>query len=96
MAKHASAEKRDRQRIVRTERNRSTKATVRTFIKKARVAIATPATEAGDVSTAVTQASSAVDKAAQKGIVHPKKAARTKARLARAAHKASMAAAAKA
>jgi len=88
MAKHPSAEKRDRQRIVRTERNRSTKAAVRTFIKKARVAIAAPNAEADAVNASLIQASSAVDKAAQKGIVHPKKAARTKARLARAAHKA--------
>ena len=88
MAKHASAEKRNRQRIVRTERNRSTKAAVRTFIKKARLAIEAPSTDAGAVTASVTKASSAVDKAAQKGIIHPKKAARTKARLARAAHKA--------
>lgn len=92
MAKHASAEKRDRQRIVRTERNRSTKAAVRTFIKRARLAIEAPKGEAEAITTSVIKASSAVDKAAQKGIIHPKKAARTKARLARAAHKAMTAA----
>lgn len=96
MPKHASAEKRDRQRIVRTERNRSVKATVRTFIKKARIALEAPNAQADEVSKAIVVASSTIDKAAQKGIVHPKKAARTKARLARAAHKAAQASAAKA
>lgn len=88
MAKHASAEKRNRQRVVRTARNRSTKAAIRTFVKKARLAIASPTPQTEEVWESVIKASSAVDKAAQKGIVHPKKAARTKARLARAAHKA--------
>jgi len=88
MAKHASAVKRNRQRIVRTARNRSTKAAIRTFVKKARLAIASPTPQAEEVWTLVVKASSAIDKAAQKGIVHPKKAARTKSRLARAAHKA--------
>ena len=39
MANHPSAEKRNRQRIVRTERNRALKSALRTTIKKARAAV---------------------------------------------------------
>jgi small subunit ribosomal protein S20 len=91
MANHPSAEKRDRQRIRRTERNRSVKAAVRTFVKKARTTIGTAGAKKDDVAAAVLAAVRSVDKAASKGAVHPKKAARTKARLARAAHKAAVA-----
>ena len=87
MANHASAEKRNRQRIARTERNRSVKGAVRTLLKKARAAIATPDTKAADSATAIAAAVKAVDRAASKGVVHPKTAARAKSRLARAAHK---------
>jgi small subunit ribosomal protein S20 len=82
MANHASAEKRNRQRIGRTERNRSVKGAVRTLLKKARTAITS-----GDSAAAVAAAVKAVDRAAAKGVVHPKMAARTKSRLAKAAHK---------
>ena len=88
MANHPSAEKRNRQRIVRTERNRSIRGAVRTLVKKARSAV-----EAGsnpeDTARVVSAAMRAVDHAASKGVVHPKTAARTKSRLAKAAHKAS-------
>jgi small subunit ribosomal protein S20 len=86
MANHASAEKRNRQRIRKTDRNRSVKGAVRTLLKKARAAVAT-ATKPGDFSTAMAAAIRAVDRAASKGVVHPKMAARTKSRLAKAAHK---------
>jgi small subunit ribosomal protein S20 len=82
MANHPSAEKRNRQRIVRTERNRSVKGAVRTLVKKARAAIVS-----GDSASAVAAAVKAVDRAASKGVVHPKTAARAKSRLAKAAHK---------
>ena len=87
MANHASAEKRNRQRITRTERNRSVKGAVRTLLKKARAALATPDANAADSASAVAAAVKAVDRAASKGVVHPKTAARAKSRLARAAHK---------
>ena len=87
MANHASAEKRNRQRITRTERNRSVKGAVRTLLKKARAALATPDAKAADSASAVAAAVKAVDRAASKGVVHPKTAARAKSRLARAAHK---------
>jgi len=86
MANHASAEKRNRQRIRRTERNRSVKGSVRTLLKKARAALA-PSAKAGDSAAALAAAIKAVDRAASKGIVHAKMAARAKSRLARAAHK---------
>jgi small subunit ribosomal protein S20 len=85
MANHPSAEKRNRQRIVRTERNRSVKGAVRTLLKKARAAIAAP--KATDTAAAMAAAIKAVDRAASKGIVHPKMAARAKSRLAKAAQK---------
>ena len=87
MANHASAEKRNRQRIRRTERNRSVKGAVRTLLKKARAALAAPSAKAGDSAAALAAAIKAVDRAASKGVVHVKMAARAKSRLARAAHK---------
>jgi small subunit ribosomal protein S20 len=86
MANHASAEKRNRQRIRRTERNRAVKGAVRTLVKKARAAIGASGKPA-DTLTAVAEAIKAVDRAASKGVVHAKTAARTKSRLARAAAK---------
>jgi small subunit ribosomal protein S20 len=86
MANHPSAEKRNRQRIRRTERNRSVKGAVRTLLKKARAALAAPA-QPGDSAAALAAAIKAVDRAASKGVVHPKMAARAKSRLAKAANK---------
>jgi small subunit ribosomal protein S20 len=87
MANHPSAEKRNRQRIRRTDRNRSVKGAVRTLLKKARAAIAAAGAKPGDSDAAVAAAIKAVDRAASKGVVHPKMAARSKSRLAKAAHK---------
>ena len=47
MANHASADKRNRQRVVRTARNRRVRSTVRTVLKKAREAL-----EKGDAKAA--------------------------------------------
>jgi small subunit ribosomal protein S20 len=91
MANHASAEKRNRQRINRTRRNRSVKSAVRSAIKLARTAVAG---QKQDAQSLVVAASSALDRAASKGVVHRKAAARSKARLARALFKASKPAAA--
>ncbi|MCU0653999.1 MAG: 30S ribosomal protein S20 [Polyangiaceae bacterium] len=89
MANHASADKRNRQRIARTTRNRSIKAAVRTKVKAARSAetLASPEGKAK-----VVEAVSSLDRAASKGVIHPRTASRKKARLARAAHKAALAA----
>ncbi|MDW8250413.1 MAG: 30S ribosomal protein S20 [Myxococcales bacterium] len=88
MANHPSAEKRNRQRITRTARNRSIKSAVRTKVKAARLA-----NEAGspEAKTKLIEAISFLDRAASKGVIHPKTASRKKARLARAAHKAASA-----
>jgi small subunit ribosomal protein S20 len=79
VANHASAEKRNRQRITRTERNRAVKSSVRTLVKKVRAAIA--AKDKTAATAALQSATSDLDKAATKGAVHPKAAARTISRL---------------
>jgi small subunit ribosomal protein S20 len=85
MANHASAVKRNRQRIKKTARNRAGKSTLRTELKKARATVtSTPAT-AGE---AVKAAESALDRAASKGTIPAKRASRVKGRLAAALHKA--------
>ena len=56
MANHASAEKRNRQRITRTARNKARKSAVRTFVKKVRAAI-----DAKDVAGASTALRAAVE-----------------------------------
>lgn len=79
MANHASAEKRNRQRIKRTVKNRAVTSSVRTAVKKARSAIA-----GGDAKAAqatVKAASLALAKAASKGVVHPRAASRVTSRI---------------
>jgi small subunit ribosomal protein S20 len=88
MANHASAVKRNRQRITRTARNRAGKSELRTEVKKARAALKeAPATAAASIKSAV----SALDRAASKGTIPAKRASRVKGRLAAALHKASAA-----
>lgn len=89
MANHASAEKRNRQRIVKTARNRATKASVRTDVKKVRAAVT--AGKKDEAAKALVVAASHLDKAAKKGAIHKKAASRTQARLAKALHKLSQA-----
>jgi len=66
-----------RQSEKRHDRNVETKSRLKTLFKKAKVAGSPPL---------VSEAESAFDKAATKGVVHPNKAARKKSRLAKAAH----------
>ena len=82
MANHPSAEKRNRQRIKRTRRNRSIKGAVRTIVGKARTAVGSGEKTAASL---VLSAVRALDRAASKGAIHWKKASRTKSRLARQA-----------
>jgi small subunit ribosomal protein S20 len=85
MANHPSAEKRNRQRLVRAERNQAVRSSLRTAVKKARAAIA-----AGDLSAAkgpVAAASIALAKAVSKGVVHERNASRTTSRIQAALHK---------
>jgi small subunit ribosomal protein S20 len=60
-------------------RNRVHSSTARTFVSSARLAIATA--DADEAAQAVRLAVSALDRAAQKGAIHPNNAARRKARL---------------
>ena len=79
MANTKSAMKRIRQNEKRRLRNRQFRGSANTFIKKARLAI-----EAGNVEEAreaTQQAVSALDKAAEKGVLHKNNASRRKSRL---------------
>ena len=87
MANHPSAEKRNRQRLVRAERNQAVRSSLRTAVKKARAAIA-----AGNLDAAkapVAAASKALAKAVSKGVVHSRNASRTTSRIQAALHKVS-------
>jgi small subunit ribosomal protein S20 len=85
VANHASAEKRNRQRIVRTVRNRAVTSAVRTLVKRVRTAIS--AKDRSAASLALKEATIALDRAASKGVFHVKAASRTVARLSAAVHK---------
>ncbi|MEK6555510.1 MAG: 30S ribosomal protein S20 [Bdellovibrionota bacterium] len=78
-ARHASAVKRARQTIKRTARNTSTKNQVKTFEKKVLAAIKSGKSD--DAKEALKAFMSTVDRAAQKGVVHVKRAARRVGRL---------------
>ena len=78
MAHSRSALKRWRQSIERRDRNRSAKSKTRTLITRALSAIGGEPSEAEE---AVRAAVSALDSAAQKGIIHANAAARGKSRL---------------
>ena len=82
MANHPSAEKRNRQRVVRTERNRAAKSALRSAIKKARAIVASG--DAAKAKTSVATAEKSLAKAASKGVIHPRTAARTTSRIAKA------------
>ena len=82
MANHPSAEKRNRQRIVRTERNRAAKSALRGAVKKARTAVASG--DAAKAKSSSATAEKALAKAASKGVIHPRTAARTTSRIAKA------------
>lgn len=79
MANIKSAIKRNKQNEKRRIRNRVYRGAARTYVARARVAIA-----AKDVETAqavTLEAISALDKAVQKGVIHKNNAARRKSRL---------------
>jgi small subunit ribosomal protein S20 len=78
VANTKSAQKAMRQAERRTLRNRAARSSVRTYVKNATEAVASSSTGAAEV---VRVAVRALDKAAQKGIVHRNAAARRKSRL---------------
>lgn len=79
MANIKSAIKRNKQNEKRRLRNRVYRGSARSFIKKARVALESGEKEAAEL--AVRDAVSALDKAAQKGVLHKNNASRRKSRL---------------
>lgn len=77
--------KRYEQSVKRHARNQATKSRIKTLMKKVQ-----SATASGDTSSAEAQlrvASSAIQKAGRKKVIHPNTAARRVSRLARAIHK---------
>lgn len=79
MANIKSQIKRNRQNEKRRIRNRVYRGRARTFVTRARQAIESSNPEAA--KEAVIQAVSALDRAAEKGIIHKNNAARRKSRL---------------
>ena len=81
MANSPSAEKRSRQNVKRRDRNRAARSRLRTAVKRLRAEVA-----AGNKSGAkelLPPTLRLVDTTAQKGVIHPNAAARTKSRLTR-------------
>lgn len=81
MANHRSAIKRIRSAEKRRQRNRIVRGSARTSVKKARLAIT--AGKPLESETALKEAISTLDKAAEKGVIHKNNAARRKSRLMR-------------
>ncbi|HSU12460.1 30S ribosomal protein S20 [Longimicrobium sp.] len=71
-----SAEKRMRTNEIRADRNRAFRSRLRSALKRVRTAAT-----AADGTAALREATSLLDRAARKRIVHPNKAARAKSRL---------------
>src|SRR5918911_3041409 len=78
MANTKSAQKAMRQTERRTAQNRAARSAVRTYVKKASLAVSEPSDDTAEI---VRQAVKALDKAAKRGIIHPNAAARRKSRL---------------
>lgn len=81
MANHASALKRARQNEERKLRNRITKTQVKHLVKRVRQDVSAKSTEAAP--SRLNEAKSLIDKAAKKGAIHRKTAARKISRLAK-------------
>ena len=86
MANIKSAIKRIRSSKRRAVRNQAARSRARGAVKDARMAIA--AGNAQESAAKINAAASALDKAAEKGIIHKRNAARRKSRLMKAAAKA--------
>jgi small subunit ribosomal protein S20 len=82
MANIASAKKRIRSSARRRDRNRVYQSAARTYVKKTRQLINSGDIEAAEEMSRL--AVSTLDKAARKGVVHPRNAARRKSRLMKA------------
>jgi len=81
MANKKSSKKDLRRTAKRTVRNKGAKTALKTYVKKVKQA------EAENVATVLVTAVKALDKAAQRGVIHKNAAARRKSRVAKAANK---------
>lgn len=81
MANHKSALKRARQNEIRRMRNKAVKTNVKTVVKDVRLSISENAPEAA--LQKLDTAKSVISKAAKKGVIHKKTAARKISRLAK-------------
>ena len=79
LANTKQAKKRVRQAVRRNEHNTSMRSNLRTHVKKALAALASP--DKAGASVAILEAIPVIDKMARKGIIHKNKAARYKSRL---------------
>ena len=84
MANHKSAIKRAGQNEVRRLRNKSTKTRIKSIVKEVRSTVADSSGE--KKAPRLTAAQSIIDKAAKKGVIHKKTAARKISRLAKLAN----------
>ena len=84
MANHKSAIKRAGQNEIRRLRNKSTKTRVKSIVKDMRSMGADATSE--QKKAQLTAAQSIIDKAAKKGVIHKKTAARKVSRLAKLTH----------
>ncbi|CAN5536124.1 30S ribosomal protein S20 [soil metagenome] len=81
--------KKDLRRIAKKRvRNQAAKSALKTHVKKVRVAASASQPDAANVQQTLSTAIKALDKAAQRGIIHKNQAARRKSRIAKAANKA--------
>ncbi len=87
MASHASALKAHRQSVVRREKNRQFRSTLRSALKTIRAAIS--ANEIEKAKGQVAETASLIDRMATKGIIHDNAAARYKSRIQLSLNKAS-------
>ncbi|MDJ0780799.1 MAG: 30S ribosomal protein S20 [Desulfosarcinaceae bacterium] len=87
MANHKSALKRAGQNERRRMRNKAVKTTVKNEVKSVRQAVADGNT--ADTSALLNQAKATIDKAAKKGVLHKRTAARKVSRLAKMVNAAS-------
>ena len=81
MPNNVNAEKALRQNIKRRLRNRAATTSLRTVIKKVRVALADPTPDPQVIDSTLRDAVRRLDQAAAKGRIHRNAAARTKSRL---------------
>ena len=79
MANHKSAKKRARQNEIRRVRNKAVRTRVKNVVKEVRQTIRENSRETATAQ--IDQAKSVIDKAAKKGVIHKKTAARKISRL---------------